>query len=264
MENNLLEWLLEEKQPEVKLRTQVELLEADSDEIENTIDCVKNTKVFEKNMALLNEQKIWPVCYGLTTFAEWGLTRNDVDIDKYVDWIIENTGFVIHCGEGMLIRSLVKLGYSDDKRVENEIKTMFTRLNVDGGFQCISNNKKINDPKYSHKSCYRLTATYLLLLAELKLHNVSLPCEERFIEYFLKRDVLFRTDNMNKIVVSGYDNTYFPTDCISHRIQEIVYALSVLGYANQPMCKRAWNLAKKHMTENGKYILTARPSKPYL
>ena len=97
-------------------------------------------------MALLNEQKTWSVCYGLTAFAEWGITRNDVDIDKYVDWIIENTGFVIHCGEGMLI----------------------------------SNNKKINDPKYPHKSCYRLTTTYLLLLAELKLHNISIPCEQQY------------------------------------------------------------------------------------
>ena len=131
-------------------------------------------------MALLNEQKTWSVCYGLTAFAEQGITRNDVDIDKYVDWIIENTGFVIHCGEGMLLRSLVKLGYGNDKRIKNEIETIFTRLNMDGGFQCISNNKKINDPKYPHKSCYRLTTTYLLLLAELKLHNISIPCEQQY------------------------------------------------------------------------------------
>ncbi len=263
MENHLLEWLLEEKNPEVKLRTQVELLKADREETEASVSLVKHTKIFDKNMALLNEKKPWSVCYGLTAFAEWGLTRDDVDIDQYVDWIIENTGFAIHCGEGMLLRSLVKLGYGDDKRVENEMKTIFTGLNTDGGFQCISDNKKINDPKCSHKSCYRLTATYLLLLAELKLHGISLPCEQRLIEYFLKRDVLFRTDNMKEVVVSGYHNTYFPTDCISHGIQEIVYAMSVLGYGNRPECKRAWNFTQQHMLENGKYILTARPSKPY-
>ncbi|MBD5467335.1 MAG: hypothetical protein HDR21_04180 [Lachnospiraceae bacterium] len=263
MKDHLVEWLLEEKKPEVRLRTQVELLKADREETEKAINLVKNTKTFDKNMALLNEKKPWSVCYGLTAFAEWGLTRNEVDIDEYVDWIIENTGFAIHCGEGMLLRSLVKLGYGDDKRVENEMKTIFTGLNTDGGFQCISDNKKINDPKRSHKSCYRLTATYLLLLAELKLHGISLPCEQRFAEYFLKRDVLFRTDNMDEVVVSGCHNTYFPTDCISHGIQEIVYAMSVLGYGNRPECKRAWDFAQQHMLENGKYILTARSSKPY-
>ena len=68
---------------------------------------------------------------------------------------------------------------------------------------------------------------------------------------------------MNEVVVSGYHNTYFPTDCISHGIQEIVYAMSVLGYGNRPECKRSWDFAQQHMLENGKYILAARPSKPY-
>lgn len=34
MKNNLLEWLLEAKKPEIRLRTQVELLKADREEIE--------------------------------------------------------------------------------------------------------------------------------------------------------------------------------------------------------------------------------------
>ena len=73
----------------------------------------------------------------------------------------------------------------------------------------------------------------------------------------------FRMADNGAQELSGYNNTYFPTDCIAHGIREIMYAMSVLGYGNQPMCKRAWTFAQQHRLENGKYILTARPSKPY-
>lgn len=263
MREEVVCWLLEEKTPEVRLRTQVELLNADQKEIDETIQTVLGSQSFEKNMALLQEEKPWSVCYGLTTLAEWGITRNDVDIDNYVNWLIEHTGFKLHCGEGMLLRTLVKLGYLENQRVREEIEAIFKGLNTDGGFQCISNNKKINDPKRPHKSCYRLTATYLMLLAELKLHGITLSCEQAFMEYFLKRDVLFRTDNMEELVVSKYDNTYFPTDCISHGIQEIVYAMSALGYGQDVACNRVWDLSNQHRTKEGKYILALRPTKPY-
>ncbi len=262
MNNKIIDWLLEDKNPEVKLRTQIELLNENEAEINITKELLKSSKPFEKNWQLLESEKPWSVCYGLTTLAEWGFTRYDIDLDKYVDWIINRTEFKLQCGEGMLLRTLIKLGYHNYERVKDEINSIY-QLNSDGGFQCISKNKKINDSKLSHKSCYRLTATYLLLLAELKRVGVSLDCEETFMEYFLKRDILFRTDDMQRIVVDGYNDTHFPTDCIKHGVQEILYALSILGYGNHPACERIWELADTHKTEEGKYILTSSPAKPY-
>lgn len=160
------------------------------------------------------------------------------------------------------MRLLVKLGFYDDERIKTEINNIF-KLNTDGGFQCISKNKKINDPKKTHKSCYRLTATYLLLLAELRLAGIDIACENELIEYFLKRDILFRTDNHSKIVVEKYDGSFFPTDCINHGIQEILYSLSVLKFGNHIACEMAWSMTDAFKGDNGKYILTNGQSKPY-
>ncbi|MDE7300414.1 MAG: hypothetical protein K2N94_16580 [Lachnospiraceae bacterium] len=270
MRDEIIRWLLEEKNPEIKLRTQTELLNVDRTEREQTVKLVTASEDFAKMRLLLNEQKPWPVCNALTAFAEWGLTKEEVETDRYVDWIIENTGFKLHCGEGMLLRTLVKLGYGGDERIKREIQEIFGGLNQDGGFQCISTNRKINAPDRPHKSCYRLPATYLLLLAELKLHllqpafeQVFLKYEQTFMEYFLKRNILFRTDDPSRLVVEEYDKTYFPTDCIAHGVQEILYACSVLGYGNTAACESAWELAGRHRTQEGKYLLAARPSKPY-
>jgi hypothetical protein len=261
-DENIINWLLEDKNPDVKLRTQIELLSLGDREVEITRNQLKESAIFEKNLLLLYEEKPWSICYALTALAEWGLTKEDVDINKYVDRIIDKTGFKLQCGEGMLLRTLVKLGYSEYERVNHEINDIF-KLNTDGGFRCISKNKKINDPKKAHKSCYRITATYLLLLAELNMHGIKIEQEEDIVDYFLKRNVLYRTDNPDTIVVDKYDGSFFPTDCINHGIQETLYALSVLGVGNNNACEKAWNIANTLRGDTGRYTLTHSQSKPY-
>ena len=134
MKEEIIHWLLAEKNPEIKLRTQTELLEVDRTEREQTVKLVTASEDFARMRLLLKEQKPWPVCNALTAFAEWGLTKEEVEIDRYVDWIIENTGFKLHCGEGMLLRTLVKLGYGGDERIEEEIQKIFAGLNRSGAF----------------------------------------------------------------------------------------------------------------------------------
>ena len=119
----------------------------------------------------LRTDKPWAKFDALLAFAEWGLTRDDIgsDIDGEVFALIKSTGFKLLCGEPLLLRNLVKLGYGQEDIVKNEIDLALGKIKEDGGFGCISTNKKINDPRKPHKSCARLTVEYLLLAAELHL-----------------------------------------------------------------------------------------------
>ena len=161
MEQTMLEWLLEESTPEVKLRALKEYEKLPEDD-ERVVNCKKEllqSKVYERGLKKLKKDKPWDKYDAIMAFAEWGLTRDDIgkDIDSEVFALIESTGFKMLCGEPLLLRNLVKLGYDTDDVVKNEIDSVLKLIKDDGGFGCISTNKKINDPKKPHKSCARLT-----------------------------------------------------------------------------------------------------------
>lgn len=201
MDRTILEWLLEEENPEVRLRTLKEcekLPEGD----ERVIDCKRlllQSKVYERALKKLRTDKPWAKFDAILAFAEWGLTRADIgeDIDGEVFALIERTGFKMLCGEPLLLRNLVKLGYGGEDVVKSEIDSALGQIKDDGGFGCISTNKKINDPRKPHKSCARLTVEYLLLAAELHLLGCGAACEDALAHYFTKRNIFYRTDDMN-------------------------------------------------------------------
>lgn len=157
----------------------------------------------------------------LISFAKWGLTREDIDIDNDVFSLIQETGFKMMCGEGLLLRNLVKLGYYSEPMVKEEVDRMFLKLKSDGGFSCISKSKKINDPAKEHKSCVKITLGYLLLMAELKLQNVNMECEDQLVNYFTKRKLFYRTDDMSTIMVPVMAETFYPIDAIQIGVQEL-------------------------------------------
>ena len=198
-------------------------------------------------------------------FAEWGLTRRDIgkDIDDEVFALIESTGFKMLCGEPYLLRNLVKLGYYQEDIVKNEIACVLSGIKEDGGFGCISTNKKTNDPRKPHKSCARLTVEYLLLAAELHLLGYRTDCESKLVQYFTKRNIFYRTDDMKTPMVDVMLGTFYPSDPIKVGAQNILYALRVLGCQPDSEAMQAgYKVLNQHRTENGRYILTASKSVP--
>lgn len=233
MDENILEWLLEEDTPEVRLRTLKEYLKL-SDGDTKVIECknkLLQSKVYERALKKLKKEKPWAKFGAIMAFAEWGLTRADIgsDIDEEVFSLIQSTGFKMLCGEPYLLRNLVKLGYYQVDIVKEEISCMLGKIKEDGGFGCISSNKKINDPKKPHKSCARLTVEYLLLVAELHLLGIECGCEGALVHYFTKRNIFYRTDNRETPMVDVMLETFYPSDPIKVGVQNIVYALRVLG-----------------------------------
>ena len=267
MDQTIRAWLLEEENPEVRLRMLKEYEKLPEDDARVT-DCKKRllqSKVYERGLKKLRSDKPWAKYDAILGFAEWGLTRGDIgeDIDDEVFALIESTGFKMLCGEPLLLRNLVKLGYGQEEIVKHEIDSVLGLIQADGGFRCISTNKKINDPRKPHKSCARLTVEYLLLVAELHLQGYKVECEEALTHYFTKRNIFYRTDDMQTPMVDVMLGTFYPPDPIKIGAHQIVYALKVLGCAPESEAMQAgYNALNQHRLENGRYVLTASKSVP--
>ena len=165
------------------------------------------------------------------------------------------------CGESLLLRNLVKLGYGQETNVKNEIDAVLGLIKEDGGFGCISTNKKNNDPRKRHKSCARLTVEYLLLVAELHLQGYRPKCEDALTHYFTKRNIFYRTDDMKTPMVDVMLGTFYPPDPIKIGAPMIVYALRVLGCSPESDAIQAgYKVLDQHRLENGRYVLTASKS----
>ena len=136
MEQTILNWLLEEQTPEVRLRTLKEYrkLSEDDEEVVNCKGLLLQSKVYERGLKKLKKDKPWDKYDAILAFAEWGLTRDDIgdDIDDEVFALIESTGFKMLCGEPLLLRNLVKLGYYTEDIVKNEIDSVLKLIKEDG------------------------------------------------------------------------------------------------------------------------------------
>ena len=109
-----------------------------------------------------------------------------------------------------------------------------------------------------------MTASYLLLAAEMYKKGVECPQTEGIVSYFLDRDILYRHDDPNRVVKNEMGTTFHPPVCTRIGLHMILYALSILGYGNDPACKRAWELLDSRRGANGKYILDGSLTKPYV
>ena len=267
MNQSILDWLLEEETPEVRLRTLKEYMKLPDDD-KKVVECKRRllqSKTYERALKKIRKDKPWDKFDAIMAFAEWGLTRKDVgkDIDDEVFGLIQSTGFKMLCGEPYLLRNLVKLGYDQEDIVKNEIACVLSRIKEDGGFGCISTNKKTNDPRKPHKSCARLTVEYLLIVAELHLLGYRTDCESKLVQYFTKRNIFYRTDDMKTPMVDVMLGTFYPSDPIKVGAQNILYALRVLGCLPDSEAMQAgYKVLNQYRTENGRYILTASKSVP--
>ena len=267
MENQICEWLLADENPEVKLRTLKEYLKYDDKhpEVIRAKENLINSKIYAGIIKKLHSDKKWNKFDALMALAEWGLTRNDVseEIDEEIFGLIKETNFKMLCAEPFLLRDLVKLGYYSEPVIKEEILSMVRLIKEDGGFGCISSNKKINDPKKPHKSCARLTVEYLLLATELKLQGIEMDFYSLITEYFLKRNIFYRTDDMKTPMVEVMTETFYPPDPIKVGVHNIVYALRVLGVSLDSEAMRCgMEVLNKYRLEDGTYKISGFKSVP--
>lgn len=261
--NSVINWLLEDENPEVKYRTMFELLgiSKDAPEVKKTYDDLLKSETVGLVMDKFKLNSKWDDVSALCVLAEFGLTRVDVHIDDYIERIIKNMNRSMKCAKILLLRNLVSLGYYEHSWVKEEIPSAFSAIREDGTFQCLDKYKKTNDSKLPDMGCYRQTTTYLLLAAELKKIGVVLPQFEPLLNFYINHYVAFRPNNPDKAIIEEMTGTYYPFDHVKLGLQMTIYGLSVLGAAGHPNCGKALALLDSKKDSEGKYILDK--SHPY-
>ena len=264
--DTVIRWLLEDDNLAVKYRTQTEILGLmhNDKEVKTVHDALLSSDLLKPVMALFDVGKDYADSHAFSALAEYGLTREDVDIDRYVDRHIASTNFRDGCGEGFLLRNLVALGYAAHPAVKKELPLALAAQQGDGGYPCVSNNPKINKPGVPHKSCFQMTASYLLLAAQLKKNGIHCPQAEGIASYFLGRDVLYRHDDPHRYVKDCHASTFHPPVCTRIGLHMTLNAISILGHADDPAFTRARELLESKRGADGKYILDGSLTKPYI
>ena len=112
------------------------------------------------------------------------------------------------------------------------------------------------------KSCFRGSVKALYGLSEFPQYWQK-PFVKDLVNYFLNREILFKTTDLMKLVRKDAILTYFPFTYHAGLI-DVLYPISKMGYGSDKRVKRAWEILEKHRTEEGKYILEKKPKSRYL
>ncbi|HUV26013.1 MAG TPA: hypothetical protein VMW34_01490 [Anaerolineales bacterium] len=283
------DWLLEENNPSIRYRTMTELLDRKKDDVEvvQAREQIFSSKMVSQILSKMHPDGYWlqkkpttnelvgdSVEYGayatthfcLAYLAELGLDRQNPQVskaaDRYLNLQKADGDFYRHlsCLYGYNIRTFIMLGFRQDSRVQKSIELMLASERPDGGYLC-----DLHEGKYKNKfvkSCIRGSVKTLLAFSELQEYWDHPRCQ-LLVEYFMKRNVLFRTSDLEMAINHDVTRTSFP---ITWRagLTEMVYALSKMGFGVNDELNQAWEILDSKRDIQGKYILDHTPAQALL
>ncbi len=281
----VLEWLLEDENPSVRYRCMLEL--QDRPKTDGVVKKVKNevdtSPIVQNILQKMHPEGYWEVKkrdgrmigagveyadwstthYVLSYLVELGMTKENPQVkkaaDRYLSLQQPDGDFWDHfsCLYGLNIRTFIKLGYFEDSRLQKTINLLKTMIREDQGYLCDMHEGKRKTRLT--KSCYRGTVKALFAISELPELWTEVYAQ-RLINYFLDRNILFKTKKPADFVTRETGKTIFP---FSYRagLLETLYALGRMGYGEDPRVSAAWNLLQEHRTSTGKYVLDWTPGK---
>ncbi len=282
---NVRKWLLEEENPSIRYRTMVELqdIPSTSEEAKNAQKAISEYPVVQNILKRMHPEGYWEVKkrngrvigagveyadwstthYILSYLAELGVKKDNPQIKKAINRYLSlqqpDGDFWDHfsCLYGLNIRTFVKLGFEEDPRVLKTINLLKTMIREDQGYLCDMHEGKRKTRLT--KSCYRGTVKVLFAISELpKLWTDANT--KRVVDYFLDRNVLFKTKKPVEFVTRETGKTIFP---FSYRagLLETLYALAKMGYGDDLRVQKAWEILQEHRTSTDRYILDWTPGK---
>lgn len=266
MDTQVLDWLLEEDNPGVRVRTLTELLDLPDDDaqVKNARELAARTLDAARDLSWM-EQKGLALAYGVTTLAESGLRREDTPIGPVVDRLLAPP-FDAGCGDMMILRALVMLGYAHDPRVQNRLALAAETQLPDGGWLCLHRLSKMDK---TPKSCIKANMHALLLAGELEKRGLRFTEKEELVHYFLKRRLFYRTDDPTRLVLDcrpGWRMTdvFFPIETQRVGLPLLLAALASLGAGGAVELREVWQLLESKRDAQGRIVLEGTLSKSYL
>jgi len=260
MNDELINWLLEDKNPAVAYRTKTELLGQSASKSE-VMEWINGFIPADWHTV----SGLWYVYY-ITAFAECGLTSEDIEREQIEKaFSVLQHQFDCGCGDFMLLRSLIKMGFSNEPVVADTIHNFQVHMLPDGGFLCLHRLNKLN---YTPKSCYKDNMHALLFLAECYKKGIRVEGSKNLINYFLNRDIFYRSGE-RRLVLDGHEgwrtiDTFYPFEVMRVGLQNVLEALCALGFGHDARLNEAWDLLKTYQDETGKFVLKGTLTKSYL
>jgi hypothetical protein len=280
--NQIVSQLLNVDDASLKYRILTELLDywTDNEEVVQLRKQIPDSKSVKKILGKMHPDGYWlqtnprtkvtvgdGVEYGsfasthfcLSYLAELGMTKEYPVIEKaanrYLNLQKEDGDFWnnMSCLTGYNIRTFIKLGYRNDKRVQKSIDLLLNTNRVDGGYLCEMHEKKSK----KKKSCIRGGAKVLLAFSELPEYWEHPRCKQ-LIDYFLKRNGVFNS-NLTEFINRDMNVFSFPITWGTNS-WEILLALSKMGYGKDERLADAWKLLEKKRLKKGFYPLDSTPA----
>lgn len=273
-------WLLGDDNPLVRHRTLVELLgrSTTDSEVVRARDQVLDTLPQAVDTRWVTESNGLRLTYNLLALVECGLTRSEVDLARYLATKRGNESrkgpsglhydrrFDASCGDAMMLRALVALGYKDHKMVRGWLEAFSESVLPDGGFLCLHWRPRF---AYTPKSCMKDNMHVLLMLAECKKRGLEFEGTGLLLDYFMRRRVFYRSGSPDTLVLGDHagkrmTDNFFPSEPFRVGLPHLLYAFSMLGCGNRPELKQAWELLDGKKDKEGRYVLEGTLAKSYL
>lgn len=278
-----VDWLLDPSNPAVRFRTLTWLLgkPLPDPDVRKARRAIPRMPLIQEYLDGRNERGLWdcplagkrtPVSdplhernwtttlLALTVLAEHGLTKShkavDASVSSFLSLMKTDGDFKQPCRNGLLLRELTMMGYGRHPVVVRLRDMVSGTVRWDGGRLCPDKeHKRKTRPT---KSCIRASTRALLAFADvpsLRRH----PNATRVAQHFLKRDLLYRTDDRERPVRPTMLQTIFPFASGTPSLLETVYGMSRLGYGDRSEIDRAWTVLDSKRLSDGTYVLDQSP-----
>ena len=200
----------------------------------------------------------------LSYLAELGLTRSHPAVakaaERYLGLQQPDGDWYRHfsCLNGYNIQTFVRLGYGDDLRLKRSLELMLNTDRPDGGTLCDMHTERSK----KSKSCIRGSVKALIGFSEIpEVYNHTRVI--RLTEYFLGRGGIYRQSDPEAFVNRDMTMLSFPITWGANS-WEILFALSRMGYGNDPRLNRAWEYLRSRRLPNGRMSLDwTAPQSPF-
>ncbi len=305
------DWLLEADNPSVRYFTLTEILGKPPEDKEVIAAREQITKSGPVPAILAaRENGIWGepdryyvdkykgTCWQLLILAELGLTNENNEVNPACDFILEHAqdresfGFACHpgasgggrhsevipCLTGNMAWALIKLGYSNDERVQSAVKWITTYQRFDDQTDAPPGGWPYDrfEMCWGGHTCHMGAAKALKALSAVSREQRAGAVQQTIdkgIEYFLKHSIYKKSHDLSKVAKPGWLRFGFPlmyqTDAL-----EIAFILTELGCKDERLretmemivskqdAQGRWKLANSF---NGRWIVDieekGKPSK---